>query len=77
MWGNKLDLSLSLGEVNTNNSKFLFDTSGLNNDLLADDSEKVWTAISNPNAASTTVGKCCKVRIGIVEIECYSFRCCI
>lgn len=57
LWGNKLDLSLSLGKVDANSSKFLFDVSALDNDLLADDSEKVWTAVSDPDSKSAVVGK--------------------
>lgn len=57
LWGNKLDLALSLGQVNTNHCKFLFDTTSLDTDLLEDDSENVWTAVSDTNINSTTVGK--------------------
>lgn len=52
LWGNKLDLSLSMGQISSNP---LFDVSKLDTDLLADDSEKIWSAVSDENAQSGIV----------------------
>lgn len=57
LWGNKLDLSLSCGQVTSDNSKSLFDISTLDADLLADDSEKIWNAVSDTSGNSTIVGE--------------------
>lgn len=52
LWGNKLDLSLSMGQVSSN---VLFDVTQLDTDLLADDSERIWIAITDENAHSGTI----------------------
>lgn len=51
LWGNKLDLSISLGKVDANSSKYLFDINRLDEDLLADDSERVWDTISTSSGS--------------------------
>lgn len=52
LWGNKLDLSISMGQISSNS---LFDVTTLDTDLLADDSEKIWSALSDENAKSGIV----------------------
>lgn len=52
LWGNKLDLSISMGQVS---SATLFDLSQLDADLLADDSERIWSALTDENANSRIV----------------------
>lgn len=54
LWGNKCDLSLSLGKVSHDST--LFDTAALDPNILSDDSVKIWNAISNEDAKSDIVG---------------------
>ncbi|XP_057672468.1 damage-control phosphatase ARMT1-like [Diorhabda carinulata] len=49
LWGNKCDLSLSLGKAN--DSSQLFDTAALNKYILYDDSETIWENISNDDCS--------------------------
>lgn len=55
LWGNKLDLSISMGAINKDQSSTLFDIGGLDTDLLADDSDKIWSAVADENADSRIV----------------------
>ncbi|XP_060519947.1 damage-control phosphatase ARMT1-like isoform X2 [Cylas formicarius] len=53
LWGNKCDLSISLGKV-AEHAK-LFDTASLEKFVLVNDSDKIWEAISDKNATSDIV----------------------
>lgn len=44
-------MSLSLGQVDSNSSKYLFDINRLDQDILADDSERVWDTISTSSGS--------------------------
>lgn len=49
LWGNKCDLSLSLGK--TSDSSQLFDTDALDKNILCDDSKKIWDNISTDDSS--------------------------
>lgn len=44
-----------MGTINKDHSSTLFDVSKLNDDLLADDSERIWSAVADENANSTII----------------------
>lgn len=48
-------MSISLGTVNKNHSSTLFNLDELDTDLLADDSEQIWSAIADRDASGRTV----------------------
>ncbi|KAJ8919820.1 hypothetical protein NQ315_006349 [Exocentrus adspersus] len=50
LWGNKCDLSITLGKVEEKNT--LFDTASLDRFVLCDHSEKIWEAVSNSTSSS-------------------------
>lgn len=49
LWGNKCDLSLSLGKVGDDNS--LFDTEVMNPFILCDESEKIWNLMISESSS--------------------------
>lgn len=55
LWGNKCDLSISLGQISEHST--LFDTASLDENILSDYSEDVWCAISDTSSSSDIIGK--------------------
>ncbi|XP_023013218.2 damage-control phosphatase ARMT1 [Leptinotarsa decemlineata] len=53
LWGNKCDLSLSLGKVSEHST--LFDTHVLDSKILCDQSEHIWNAVSNTQSSSDII----------------------
>lgn len=55
LWGNKCDLSISLGQISDHST--LFDTATLDPNILSDYSEDIWNAVSEVNSSSNIIGK--------------------
>ncbi|RZC22661.1 UPF0364 protein C6orf211-like, partial [Asbolus verrucosus] len=55
LWGNKCDLSLSNGKINSN-IKELFNLDNLQPNILCDHSERIWMALAN-NRTSDIIGE--------------------
>lgn len=56
LWGNKCDLSLSLGTV-TNTADHISSINDLDSKILSDDSEGIWRIVSDVTNKSQIIGK--------------------